>query len=155
VKTDWLIKCIRNKTYYPWTPSDMIHCTEKTREYFSQIFDKYGDNYFEETDCEQLKLIFSNISPADMESDEDIHYKIAFIENKYFPDESAEYGLFRLSNFYLDLYKKLNNNSEEYLIVNSSLDLTKLKLMWYGGVISQQIDDSTSHCVLDKKYALF
>ena len=70
-------------------------------------------------------------------------------ENKYFPDESAEYGLFRLCNFYLDNFTKLNNN--ENMVVNSNLELIKLKLEWNGGIILTQIDDSATHCVLDKR----
>ena len=140
--------------YYPWTPSDMFHSTKKTREYFSELFDKYGDNYYEEVDCDKLKSIFSHMSKS-VESltnnSEEMHYKIAFIENKYFPDESSDYGLFRLLNVYLDLYEKSENNREKRLKVNSRLDLIKLKLCWYGSAISEEINDSTTHCVLDNR----
>lgn len=155
VKTDWLIKCIKNKLYYPWSPSDMWHSIEKTRKQFEKKFDKYGDSYIDDIgDNDQLKRIFNNIDNMNVKFDEsNIHYKIAFIENKYFPDESSEYGLFRLCNVYLDLYKMLNRSipSDEMKIECSGLDLIKLKIIWYGAVISDTIDDETTHCVIDKR----
>jgi hypothetical protein len=69
---------------------------------------------------------------------QDIHLKKAFIENKYFPDESSEYGLFRLCNVYLDLYENIDDH-ERKKIFNSSLDLIKVKLIWFGSDISTKI----------------
>jgi DNA ligase 4 len=151
VKTDWLIKCIENKIYYPWTPSDMFHSTKKTREYFSGLFDKYGDHYDANVDLDKLKAIFVNMNNNVEINNQDIHLKIAFIENKYFPDESSEYGLFRLCNVYLDLYENIDDH-ERKIIFNSSLDLIKVKLIWFGSDISTKINDSTTHCVLDKRF---
>ena len=33
----------------------------------------------------------------------------------------------------------------------SCLDLIELKIKWHGGLIVEQIDENTTHCVLDKK----
>ena len=154
VKTEWLIKCIQNKMYYPWTPSDMFHATKKTREYFSDLFDKYGDHFDEDVDLEKMKAIFTNMNKDfETNNDQDMHLRIAFMENKYFPDESSEYGLFRLCNVYLDLYKTVGD--EKAQIDNSSLDLIKMKLSWYGSAFSTKINDSTTHCVLDKRFLIF
>jgi DNA ligase-4 len=142
VKTSWLIKCIENKQYYPWTPFDMFHSTPETRRYFSKHFDQYGDNYTEQIDAKQLQNIFNNMNQVKID-EKTIHYRIAFIENKYFPDESYQYGLFRLCCLYFCKYDKN--------LMISNFDFLKLKSKWYGAAVCDEIDDSTTHCILDKE----
>jgi hypothetical protein len=109
----------------------MFHSTKKTREYFSGLFDKYGDHYDANVDLDKLKAIFVNMNNNVEINNQDIHLKIAFIENKYFPDQSSEYGLFRLCNVYLDLYENIDDH-ERKIIFNSSLDLIKVKWLMFN-----------------------
>ncbi len=116
----------------------MFHSTQATREYFAKQFDKYNDNYSNSIDQAHLKLIFNNMT--DVTVDESlIHYKIAFIENKYFPDESSKYGLFRLCTLY---FNKPENK-------NCNLEFIKLKSKWHGAVVCDTIDDTTTHCIVE------
>lgn len=136
VKLDWLKRCLNDRKLYPWSPSDMIHSTEKTKEYFSQTFDKFGDHFTDEIDEPNLKEIFNSIKINDLkENDSLMHERIAFIENKYFSNDSRN-GLFRLCTIYLN--NKMNN-----------IDLIKLKLKWFGAKLDNKITNETTHCIFE------
>ena len=149
VKVDWLVKCLEEKTFHAWTPSDMFHSTKPTKEFFAQNFDKYGDNFTDELKTvDELNRIFSAMN--DIEEDEHIHERIAFVENKYFPDDSSQFGLFRMCHIYLDVYS--NVKKPEILHENAFMfDLMRMKLKWLGAQICDSINANTTHCVLDKK----
>jgi hypothetical protein len=78
---------------------------------------------------------------------------IASIENEYFPDESSKFGLFRIYVFYVDIFEELRTNSSQHQnqIKNSRLDLISLKISWRGGVVLNEINPKTTHCIIDKK----
>jgi hypothetical protein len=132
------MRCLNDKKFYSWSPSDMIYTTEKTKEHFSQTFDKFGDHFTDEIETFKLKEIFSQIKASDLkETDTLIHERIAFIENKYFTNDSWN-GLLRLCNIYLN--DKLNN-----------FELIKLKLKWYGAKIDSNITSETTHCIFESE----
>ncbi len=154
VKLDWVMKCVEEGQYVPWKPSDMFHSRIATKDYFNTIFDPYGDSYEEDLTCQGLKEIFDNMQDLSGENDQDDRQKlrrqIALIENKYFPNESFPYGLFRLDVFYIDLYEELNG-LETKRILKSCLDLVEARLKWHGGLVRDSIDEMVTHCVVDKK----
>lgn len=151
VRVDWLTRCIQDRKVYKWKPKDMIHARLETKNKFKEMYDSYGDSYFEDSTIQSLKEMFSSEGFVKEEfrprMDEEfkikLREKIAFLENKHFPDSSAKFGLFRMHSFYLD---KCESKS-------SSLDLIELKIRWHGGVVFDAINEAITHCVLDKKYS--
>lgn len=158
VKLEWLKKCLDDRKFYKWKPKDMIHSKLETRNMFSKMYDPYGDSYFEESTVETLKELFKSEQFENKEykpemTEEykmELRERIAFLENKYFPDSSSKFGLFRLHTFYLDFYGSIGENDTK-LENKSNLDLLELKIRWHGGVVSGKIDQHITHCILDKK----
>jgi hypothetical protein len=156
VNPKWLDQCIKEKSYIDWKPSDMWHTKATTKLQIGKLYDCFGDSFTEETTIESLKEIFKGIdstseidkSEKDTNS-EQVTQIIAYFENRYFPNESFRFGLFRLLNVYLDVFESVGG-SEKRLIKYSNLDLIGLKVKWLGGTIHEKIKDETTHCILDK-----
>lgn len=150
VKIDWLLRCIDERQLLPFRRTDMFHSTPKTESFMRKFYDKYGDSYTEDLTVDSLRCLFESMSgnpPTPSKNNKrTLRERIAFIENKYFPDESYQYGLFRKVNVYLDIYSELGNDRTR--IANSPLDLTEIKLKAYGALVTPQICDDTSHCIL-------
>jgi hypothetical protein len=87
--------------------------------------------------------------------------EMASLENKYFPDES-KLGLFRLETFYFDFYDHVALSEDDDVQIrcdtdpnqkkNHCLDLVSIKARFYGGVLTPQIESSTTKCILNKRY---
>ena len=156
VKPGWLLKCIEHKRYIEFKPSDMWHTKANTKILIGKCYDCYGDSYVEDSTVESLKSIFKNMdtvtevdqSNRDTNPD-DVKRVIAYIENKYFPDECSNFGLFRLINAYLDVYEVAEDESKP--LKYSYLDLFGLKILWRGGFIHKKVNENTTHCIVDKK----
>lgn len=153
VKLEWILKCINDGKINPWKPSDMFHSRVVTKDCFDKLFDAYGDSYEEDLTSETLKQLIMSLdsSEENVETDDKnrlfkLRHQIAYIENKYFPNESFPFGLFRLDVFYVDLYKEINGEDR---IPNCSLDLVELKLKWHGGVVEDQINNTVTHIIMD------
>jgi DNA ligase-4 len=142
VKLDWLIKCIEEKKFIPWKPSDMLYSKLETRNYFNMSFDMYGDSFEKDVTPDSLKQLFKSIDSnnpvennlktiMDLKNNKfKLKEQIALIENKYFPNESF-LGLFRLDILYLDIYQTINQDDTMKnlrRIKNSKLDLIELKV---------------------------
>lgn len=158
VKLDWIIKCIEEQRFIQWKPSDMLHSRVTTKDTFDKIFDAYGDSFEEDVTVETLKELFASmVAPPEIDSNEikenksKLRNTIALFENKYFPNESFQFGLFRLDVFYLDLNEQLCDKEDSKRIINSSLDLVEMKIKWHGGVTENIIDETVTHCVVDKR----
>jgi DNA ligase-4 len=149
VKVEWLMKCIQSSEFIQWKPSDMIHTKSETKIYFNGLYDAVGDSYTEALTVESLKEIFNNIEP-ETKGNGSLRKSIAAFENKYFPDDSFKFGLFRLVSAYMDVYELPFGLKKR--IKNSSLELIGLKIRWRGGECSECITDETTHCILDSKY---
>lgn len=154
VNIDWLLRCINDRQLQPFRRTDMFYTTTKTENYMKLYYDKYGDSYTEDLTVETLQHLFKSMSehpptPSKSNNKRSLREKIAFLENKYFPDESYQYGLFRTVNVYLDIYAEIGK--ERTRIVNSPLDLTEVKLRAYGALVSSHITQETSHCIVSEE----
>ena len=154
VKPEWLLKCIKEKRYIEWKPSVMLYTQTDTRKLIGKLYDDFGDSYMEDATIDSLKEIFKNMdSSTEIENKSqndpgDVKEAVALIENKYFPNLSFRFGLFRMINAYLDVFEVVQDESKP--LKYSSLDLIKIKLMWRGGFVHQKINEKTTHCILDK-----
>ena len=58
----WLIRCIEQKKLLPYYLSDLISCTDKTRQALNLLYDEYGDAYFASTNEDELREIFNKMT---------------------------------------------------------------------------------------------
>lgn len=145
VKLEWIQRCIADRRLYTWRPSDMYHSTAETQRQFDKLYDEYGDSYMEDATENSLRSIFAAMSSSeyasldanDPKTVRELWQQMAEIENEYFPDESARFGLFRLC--------------EIYVAPNvTGSGLIKLRIRWRGGRVTEHASDQTTHCVLDR-----
>ncbi|CAF1107169.1 unnamed protein product [Rotaria magnacalcarata] len=185
----WLIRCIEQHNLLPYNLSDLISCTDKTREALSLLYDEYGDAYFMPTNESELREIFNRmtsskstlVSPASTPSkklppnkkrrlDEPIPLSQSTIdidtisnplddavklrsfinefENVYFPDESYDYGLFRLFYIYFDQYWTIGDESTQFIDSNHSLIILESQL--HGARIAHKITSDVTHVICAK-----
>lgn len=145
VKMEWFERCMNAGKWIPWSPGDMIHTSPKTEKSFQKDYDEYGDSYTEDTTAEQLQTVFERMTQRVHEVNE---MDIAVFEQKYFPDESP-FGLFRTCRFYMDKYLVVGDTSTH--IKDSSLDLLELELRYFGGTITEDLDEEVSHVLVEKR----
>ncbi|XP_069127951.1 DNA ligase 4-like [Argopecten irradians] len=145
VKVTWFQRCVQASRWIPWSPADMIHVSPKTQQDFQKLYDEYGDSYVDPTSPDQLETVFGRITKV--ENDMSDPQDIAEIEEAYFPDDSP-YGLFRTCRFYLDNSLVINDKTTK--LKNSTLDFLALELRFFGGVMSEGLDQEVSHVMVDK-----
>jgi hypothetical protein len=125
----------------------MLHAKLATRDRFGELYDVYGDSFYDEVDAQALRKIFAGMDPRETSSGENeeeeearfnMKENIYSFENKFYPDESFEFGLFRLCTVY---FEKSNT---------SHFNLLEVKVRWRGGFAQHKITDRTTHCVLDQ-----
>jgi hypothetical protein len=182
----WLVRCIEQKALLPYYLSDLISCTDKTREALSLLYDEYGDAYFTSTNEEELREIFNkmtsttsiesttsnkklplnkrrrlnepipisqstiNIDTLDnpFDNQDKLRSYISEFENVYFPDESYDYGLFRLFNIYFDQYETIGDESTQFIDTNHSLMILESQL--HGARIAHRITSDVTHVICAK-----
>ena len=181
----WLIRCIEQKTLLPFALSDLIACTNRTRQELSRLYDEYGDAYFALTNENELKDIFKRIqsSSTDNKNSDDkqpankkrrLNEPISFsqstiqldlatnplatneqllsficdFENTYFPDESSEFGLFRLFVIYFDQYWIIGDESTQFIEPEHKLLMLECQL--HGARITQTITSDVTHVICAK-----
>lgn len=152
VKLDWLINCLNSKRFVQYKPSDFLYCTNETKKYLKEVYDEFGDSYQEDHTIESLRELFSSLNSNSNYLNfkiKNLREQIAEIEDEYFPNDFIQFRIFRLDTIYLDVYEELIDASKR--AKNSCLDLVELKIKWHGGLVANQIDEHTTHCVLDKK----
>ena len=158
VKIDWSINCIKEKRFLQFKPSDFLYCTKKTEEYLNQIYDCYGDSYTEDLTLDSIKELFANLDTNSKYLDNfnlknNIREEIAEIEYEYFANDFLQFRIFRLDNIYLDIFETLDvANNEKIRVKNTCLDFIELKIKWHGGLVTNCLDEKTTHCVVDQKY---
>ncbi len=186
VHITWLVRCIEQKTLLPYYLSDLISCTDKTREVLSLLYDEYGDAYFTSTNEDELREIFNKMTSTSsiqstpsnkklpmnkkrrlnesipisqstinidtlvnpLDDQNKLRSYISEFENIYFPDESYDYGLFRLFNIYFDQYWTIGDESTKFIDSNHSLIILESQL--HGAHIAQQITSDVTHVICAK-----
>ncbi len=183
----WLVRCMEQKTLLPFYLSDLISCTDKTRQALSLLYDEYGDAYFTSTNEDELREIFNkmtstsssqsttpnkklpmnkkrrlneppipllqstiNIDTLDnpLDDQDKLRSYISEFENVYFPDESYDYGLFRLFNIYFDQYWTIGDESTQFIDSNHSLIILESQL--HGACIAHTITSDVTHVICAK-----
>lgn len=185
VQIGWLIRCIEEKSFLPFYLSDIISCTDQTRQALSLLYDEYGDAYFTSTNENELREIFNKMTSMKNNNEvkfpvnkkrrlnEPIPYSqstinidhvsnpladsnqlrsyISEFENVYFPDESSDYGLFRLFTIYFDQYWTIGDESTRFIQSNEQLILLESQL--HGARIVSNITPEVTHVVCSKSSA--
>ncbi len=188
----WLIRCIEQKKLLEYYLSDLISCTDKTREALNLLYDEYGDAYFTSTNEDELREIFNKMTsstattsapssspptpskklPANkkrrineqiplsqstinistisnpLDNSEKLRTYISEFENIYFPDESYDYGLFRLFYIYFDQYWTIGDDSTQFIDSNHSLIILESQL--HGARIAHSITSDVTHVICAK-----
>lgn len=192
VHISWLIRCIDQKTLLEYYLSDLISCTDKTRQALNLLYDEYGDAYYTPTNEHELHQIFSKMTsektttttpsstkskplPANkkrrldepvplsqsivnidaisnpLDTDEKLRSYISEFENVYFPDESYDFGLFRLFHIYFDQYWTIGDESTRFIDSNHSLIILESQL--HGARITHSITSDVTHVICAKPNA--
>lgn len=181
----WLIRCIEEKSFLPFYLSDIISCTDQTRQALSLLYDEYGDAYFTSTNESELREIFTKMTSSNSQSTDDqvkfpmnkkrrlnesipfsqstinidcvsnpldnhdkLRSYISEFENIYFPDDSSDYGLFRLFNIYFDQYWTIGDESTRFIQSNEQLIVLESQL--HGARIASNITADVTHVVCAK-----
>ena len=186
----WLIRCIDYQKLVPYYLSDLISCTEKTREALNLLYDDFGDAYYTSTNEEELREIFRKMSsstpseataspskklptnrkrrldehvpmsqstidiraiPNPLSDQEKLRSFISEFENAYFPDESGDFGLFRLFYIYFDQYWTLGDESTQFLTPEYSLIVLECQL--HGARVAHSITSDVTHVICAKNSA--
>jgi len=83
-----------------------------------------------------------------LDSNEKLRSFISEFENVFFPDESHDYGLFRLFYIYFDQYWTIGDESTQFIDSNHSLIILESQL--HGARIAQSITPDVTHVVCAK-----
>jgi len=75
---------------------------------------------------------------------------ISEFENVYFPDESYDYGLFRLFYIYFDQYWTIGDDSTQFIDSNHSLIILESQL--HGARIAHSITSDVTHVICAKPH---
>ncbi|XP_013776591.1 DNA ligase 4-like isoform X1 [Limulus polyphemus] len=145
VRAEWLLRCVEEKQFIPWTPFDLWSMREATQEQIAERYDSYGDSYTEETTVENLRKVFDNIPEEIWKSHIPDPKSIADLEFDIFPAVSS-YGLFRTFRIYID--NKAEIGEMGTVIPDHPLELVALKLRLHGGTICSSVDSETTHVVV-------
>ena len=90
--------------------------------------------------------IDSHANPLD---DQDkLRSYISEFENVYYPDESYDFGLFRLFNIYFDQYWTIGDESTHFIDSNHSLIILESQL--HGARIAHTITSDVTHVICAK-----
>jgi hypothetical protein len=187
----WLIRCIEQKKLLQYYLTDLISCTDKTRQALSLLYDEYGDAYYTSTNEDELRGIFTKMTssssapvpssppssqskrlPANkkrrlneqvplsqstvdmnlisnpLDNNEKLRSYISEFENVFFPDESYDYGLFRLFYIYFDQYWTIGDDSTQFIDPNHSLIILESQL--HGARIAHTITPDVTHVICAK-----
>ena len=194
----WLIRCIEQKQRLQYFLSDLISCTEKTRQALDLLYDEYGDAYYSSTNEDELRKIFNKMSssaaaaaaalpstppsppaaspskklpankkrrlnepiplsqsiinmnaiPNPLDDTDKLRSFISEFENTNFPDESSDFGLFRLFYIYFDQYSIIGDESTQCLDPNQSLIILESQL--HGARVAHAISSDVTHVICAK-----
>ncbi|EFA81882.1 DNA ligase IV [Heterostelium album PN500] len=168
VHFQWLLDCIEGKRRIPLGPKYMIFTTEATRDIFSKEIDPYGDSFTEDTDVQTLKDAFKQIERQSQQQNKQLNNNMIYqakqqqqlqltlptdkknelfeyIESNYLIKEW--WSLFRGLRFYLDRYQVVGEKST--IMESNTFELVKNQIIFYGGIITSDIDDNVQYVVID------
>lgn len=83
-----------------------------------------------------------------LDNSEKLRSFITEFENAYFPDESYDYGLFRLFYIYFDQYWTIGDESTQFIDSNHSLIILESQL--HGARIAHRITSDVTHVICAK-----
>jgi hypothetical protein len=95
----------------------------------------------------QSTININNISNP-LNDKEKLRSFILEFENVYFPDESYDYGLFRLFYIYFDQYWTIGDESTQFIDSNHSLIILESQL--HGARIAHSITSDVTHVICAK-----
>jgi len=139
-----------DKSVIPLEPKYMIFTTEETKKnnFLSEI-DKYGESYTKDATIKSLKEVFSASNSIENDEMKEVKYELDVlkVEQKYF-HKKCWWGVFRNYIIYLDRFLEVGN--PKMPIPNSNLELVAHILCFYGATISDTIDQSVTHVVVNR-----
>lgn len=143
VRVDWLLRCIAAHELLPWTPADLFHATPTVKEQLSTEYDEFGDSYTQPLTEDSLAYVLERaaLSKTAQNFTEEMS---ADVEMELFSGPSP-YGFFRPCQAYMDRYVTLNEPRSE---TSLDLDTVELDFTFYGGQISLEINDQTTHVIM-------
>lgn len=65
IRPSWVISCKAKCCLVPWGPLDAIHVMEKEKKCMEELYDKFGDSYYEPTEEKTLKRVMENMKKED------------------------------------------------------------------------------------------
>ncbi len=95
----------------------------------------------------QSTINISSISNP-LDNNEKLRTYISEFENVYYPDESYDYGLFRLCYIYFDQYWTIGDESTQFIDSNHSLIILESQL--HGARIAHSIKPDVTHVICAK-----
>ncbi|UJR20821.1 hypothetical protein I4U23_023932 [Adineta vaga] len=95
----------------------------------------------------QTTINISTISNP-LNEQEKLRTFISEFENVYFPDESSDYGLFRLFYIYFDQYWTIGDESTQFIDSNHSLIILESQL--HGARVAHSITSDVTHVICAK-----
>lgn len=143
----WLLECIDQKDVVPWQPRHMIHMSPSTREHFAKEYDLYGDNYFVDTDEQQLREVFGRIRSSDVPASVDMRQ----VEQRCGWEDLAT-SMFRPFKVYVDAYSDIGDPGSAIPV--SCLNIRALEFRFHGGTVVQRLEEGVSHVVIEDETRL-
>ena len=86
--------------------------------------------------------------PNPLDDKDKLRTFISEFENGYFPDESSEYGLFRLFYIYFDQYWTIGDETTQFIDSNHKLIILQSQL--HGARIAHSVTSDVTHVVCIK-----
>lgn len=143
----WLLQCLDQKEVVPWQPRHMIHMSPSTREHYAKAYDGYGDNYFVDTDEQQLREVFGRIKSAEAAANVDV----AQVEERYGWGDRPT-SMFRPFTVYLDRFENIGDPTTA--LATCCLDIRALEFRFHGGTVEEKLEEGVSHVIIDEETRL-
>ena len=155
-RLSWLKKCIQCSSIQRILPGDYFSVGTKTWQVLSRDFDEYGDSFTKPVVPEEMtelieRILFDDDSATlDMDNDPPTHF-MYFLEQELGEDhldvvELQKYNFLR--GFKIAFRHEIGLNRDE-------LFRLKMSIQFYGGVISNEMDDDTTHVIVfDPKFPI-
>jgi len=164
----WVLECLEQKRHEPPSHGHYIHMTAETKEKFGKIVDEYGDPFYEEKDASHLKKVLDEVERQRKTKKSSYSLKRRW-EDLYWEDQldkeladametSSNFFWQSKSVYYVDMYTDLGgiepNSSHDQVDKdrkekNSKLDITSMKLQFYGGRVVSALNMDVSHIIID------
>eukprot|EP01116_Phalansterium_solitarium_P022237 TRINITY_DN7271_c0_g1_i3.p1 TRINITY_DN7271_c0_g1~~TRINITY_DN7271_c0_g1_i3.p1 ORF type:complete len:974 (-),score=418.09 TRINITY_DN7271_c0_g1_i3:27-2948(-) len=147
----WLFDCINDSAAKPLQPKYMLHTLPQTRSEFLQESDQFGDSFSVDATEQSLREAFAQVDCEVQQGNVELpaSLDIAQLEARCFDERKPFWALFRGYRVYVDRFIIVGN--PKHSIPGSPLDITAALLRFYGAQLTDDIDETTTHIVLDKR----